>query len=356
MQVSSIKGRGVSTNPLNRFQSVHSIPDQASVCREQSILTEVIEQTAVTVISKNQSPDVPHDQSINPYAGCEHGCVYCYARPTHAYHDLSPGLDFETKIIVKTNAADCFEQEINKANYKVKPVLIGANTDPYQPIEKQQQLTRKLLQVCLERSHPVTLITKSGLIERDLDLLGPLAHKGLCSVRISVTTLDDGLKRKLEPRTASGSARLDAISKLSAAGVPTGVLVAPVIPAINDCEIEAILEASKLAGATSASYVLLRLPLEVKDLFSDWLQLHYPQRAKHVLSLITQSRGGKMYEAKFGKRMTGEGVFADMIRKRFDLACHRFGLQTLDSHKFNYRLFSKEAFVSQESSCQMSLF
>lgn len=360
MQTQALKGRGASSNPSNRFHSIHSVkelPNESEMFDEGNhgiklISTEIIEQTAKTVIARNQSPDVPHEQSVNPYAGCEHGCVYCYARPSHAYHDLSPGLDFETKIIAKTNADECLRQEISKPAYKPKPILIGANTDPYQPVESRYQLTRKLLEVCLEKGQPVSLITKSHLIERDLDLLEALAQKGLCSVRVSVTTLDNELKRILEPRTASGSARLAAIHKLATAGVPTGVIVAPVIPSINDKELEAILKASKDAGASSATYILLRLPHEVKDLFSEWLEIHYPQRAKHVLSLISQCRGGKLYDSNYKNRMTGEGVFAEMISTRFSVACNRLGLKMVANEKLNLSLFK----AAQGAHPQMCLF
>lgn len=349
--IQSIKGRGTSSNPANRFHNLITTTDETEFESVQKPCTEVYEQSAKTVISRNNSPDVPHDQSVNPYAGCEHGCVYCYARPTHAYHDLSPGLDFETKIIAKTNAVDILEKEISSPSYKCKPILLGANTDPYQPIEKDYELTRKLLQLCLKKNQPVSLITKSALIERDMDVLSELASRGLSSVRMSITTLDNDLKRKLEPRTASGDSRLSTVSKLVAEGVPTGVLIAPVIPSINDHEIEAILTASKSAGATSANYILLRLPLEVKEMFQEWLTLHYPQRAKHVLSLIEQSRGGRLYNASFNQRMTGEGVFAEMIAKRFMNACRREGLKVDMTEKLNCSLFSIEA-----ANHQMSLF
>jgi len=349
--IQSMKGRGASTNPVNRFHNLISVMDETEYEMVQAPCTEVYEQSAKTLISKNTSPDVPHEQSVNPYAGCEHGCVYCYARPTHAYHDLSPGLDFETKLIAKTNAAELLEKEISAPSYKCKPILLGANTDPYQPIEKNYELTRQLLELCLKKNQPVSLITKSTLIERDLDVLSELASKGLSSVRMSITTLDNDLKRKLEPRTASGHSRLKVLSKLVAEGVPTGVLVAPVIPSINDHEIEGILSASKSAGAMSANYILLRLPREVKDMFQEWLTLHYPQRAKHVLSLIEQSRGGRLYNPSFNQRMTGEGVFAEMIAKRFVNACRREGVKIDTSEKLNCSLFSVHA-----SNHQMSLF
>lgn len=360
MQLQALKGRGVSSNPANRFHQVNSVEESVSDRnfddeqndRIKLLSTDIIEQTAKTVIVRNQSPDVPHELSVNPYAGCEHGCVYCYARPSHAYQDLSPGLDFETKIIAKTNANECYEQEISKPGYKPKPILIGANTDPYQPVENRYQLTRRLLETSLEKGQPVSLITKSNLIERDLDVLEALAQKGLCSVRISVTTLDNELKRILEPRTASGSARLATISKLTSVGVPTGVIVAPVIPSINDKEIEAILKASKEAGASSATYILLRLPHEVKALFSDWLEIHFPQRAKHVLSLISQCRGGKLYDSNFSRRMTGEGVFAEMIASRFSVTCNRLGLKVAATEKLNLSLFN----ASQKAHPQMCLF
>jgi DNA repair photolyase len=343
----SVKGRGALSNVQSRFIPLKTVTQEhKSACQ-----TEVIEQEAKTILSKNDSPDVPHALSVNPYAGCEHGCIYCYARPTHSYHELSPGIDFETKIIAKVNAVELLAEEIAKPNYQCKPILIGANTDPYQPIEKDYQLTRRLLEQCLEANQPVSIITKSSLILRDLDILKQLANKGLCSVNISITTLDNSVKRKLEPRAASGQTRLTVIKALSDASVPVGVIVAPVIPAINDKELEAILTESAQHGAHSATYILLRLPREVKDIFVEWIQHYYPQKAKHVLSLIAQTRGGKLYDSNFHNRMSGQGVFSDMIAQRFKLVCNRLGLVMDKKEKLNCQLFHPG-----RSQGQMSLF
>jgi DNA repair photolyase len=281
---------------------------------------------ARTIISRNNSPDVPFYQSINPYQGCEHGCTYCYARPTHAYLDLSPGIDFETRLSYKANAAELLERELSARNYRCQNITLGANTDPYQPVEKQYQITRGILRVLQKFRHPVAIITKGALITRDLDILSEMAADKLCSVAISVTTLDPQVKRTLEPRAASASARLGAMAQLSAAGVPVTLLFAPVIPALNDCDMEAILSRSHDAGARSAAYMMLRLPLEIRDLFFEWLHEHYPQRAEHVISLIRQSRGGADNDSRFGHRMRGTGPFAELIRQRFQLSCKNLGL------------------------------
>lgn len=351
----AIKGRGAVSNPVNRYHakiSVLDVTEDGFNKDKKSDQTDCLPLEAKTILSKNKSPDVPFDVSINPYSGCEHGCIYCYARPTHAYHDLSPGLDFETKIFAKENAAELLKSAFSKKGYVCKPINLGANTDPYQPIEAQKKITRQLLEVFLQYKHPVTIITKGNLILRDLDLLQELAQQGLCSVRISVTTLDNKIKRTLEPRAASAEARFKVIQELAGAGVPTGLLLAPVIPSINDHEIERIVGKAAANGAVSAEYILLRLPLEVKQLFQDWLTAHYPNRAKHVLSLISQSRGGKLYDSGFSQRMKGTGVFADMLAKRFTLACKKHGLKNDNRELLNHRLFEQ----TLTSIGQMSLF
>jgi DNA repair photolyase len=323
------RGRGTASNPANRFAPSRSVAEDDGWLQEvpPSRATEVRVEMAKSIITRNQSPDLPFDRSINPYRGCEHGCIYCYARPSHAYWDLSPGLDFETRLIAKTNAPTLLEQQLAKPGYVCAPINLGSNTDPYQPIERQQQLTRRTLQVLLDHRHPLTLVTKGSLILRDLDLLTELARQRLVAVMISLTTLDDELKRTLEPRAAAPAARLRAIRVLRDNGIPVGVLCAPMIPMINDMEMERLLEAAKDAGAQRASYMFLRLPREVAPLFAQWLQAHYPQRAEHVLSLVRQSRGGELYDSRFGARMRGEGAFAALLAQRFAVASKRLGLQ-----------------------------
>ncbi|UTW13184.1 PA0069 family radical SAM protein [Marinobacterium rhizophilum] len=323
-----LQGRGALSNPANRFAPTRSdidpVEDGDMPAR---IATVQIDERPKSIISRNQSPDVPFEQSINPYRGCEHGCIYCFARPNHAYWDLSPGIDFETHIIVKQGAAEQLERELRAKNYRCRPITLGANTDPYQPIEQQRRITRELLEVLARFRHPFSIITKGALISRDLDILGAMAEQQLCSVMISMTTLDPQLKRTLEPRAAGPRTRLDAIRQLSDAGVPVGVLLAPLIPMINDRELEAMLEASAAAGARSAGFVFIRLPREVEGLFREWLDCHYPERAGHVMSLIAQSRNGAAYDCRFGSRMRGEGLFAEMIAQRFRLATNKFGLR-----------------------------
>lgn len=295
---------------------------------------------ARSIISHNQSPDVPFERSINPYQGCEHGCIYCYARPSHSYMDLSPGLDFETRIFYKSNAAETLLREWEKRGYVCEPITIGANTDPYQPAEKNTQITRDLLLLFQKHRHPVNLITKGALILRDIDLLADLAAAGLCSVAISLPTLERPLKRIMEPRVPSAEARLAAISALTERGVPVSVLMAPLIPAINDHEIESVIEAAAGAGARQAHYIFLRLPFEVKELFVEWLETHFPDRATHVMSLVRQASGGKDYDHRFGLRQSGRGPYAEMLAGRFKAACRRFGLgddryqDTLDTEQF----------------------
>ncbi len=341
MQV-PIKGRGTGDQREGRFESRHVMPEEDGWWREEEIrapATEVKAEVARSIISHNDSPDIPFSQSINPYRGCEHGCIYCYARPTHSYLNLSPGLDFETKLSVKVNAAQLLEQELSRPKYRPDVINLGANTDPYQPIEREYRITRSLLEVCVRFRHPVTIVTKSHLVLRDLDLLQDLAKDNLCYVMVSVTTLDESLKRSLEPRAPSPAARLRAIAALSAAKVPVGVLAAPMIPALNDHELEKIIEAAAGAGALTAGFILVRLPLEVKDLFESWLREHAPLRAEHVLSRIRAMRGGQLNDARFGSRFKGEGVEATLMQQRGDVACRRFGLNRRLQYQLNISAF-----------------
>jgi len=325
------KGRGALSNPEGRFEDCrHEYLQDGWEQPEAEDLppleTTVTPEPARSIISRNQSPDIPFAQSINPYRGCEHGCIYCFARPSHAYLNLSPGLDFETKLFYKDHAAELLERELRKPGYRCQPIALGANTDPYQPIERKLEVTRSLLLVLQRFRHPVTIITKSTLITRDLDILAEMAKQGLATVMVSVTTLDAGLKRTLEPRTPSARSRLQTVHALAMADVPVGVLTAPIIPMVNDADMEHILEQAAAAGACCAGYVLLRLPHELKELFREWLELHLPDRAQHVMSLIRQSHGGKDYAAEFGTRMRGTGEYAELIAQRFRLACKRLGL------------------------------
>jgi DNA repair photolyase len=339
----SFKGRGSSSNVAGRFDSL--ILEKTDDGWYQDEIVEnptetVLPDRARSIITSNNSPDVGFDVSINPYRGCAHGCVYCFARPTHSYLGLSPGLDFETKLFYKADAVSILEAELAKPKYVCKTIALGINTDGYQPLEKRLEVTRGILAVLARCRHPVTIVTKGALIVRDLDLLTDLAKDHLVSVMVSVTSLTNEIKRTLEPRTASPAARLRVIEQLSAAGVPVGVLVAPVIPAVTDHEIEDILSAAKAAGATRAGYVLLRLPHELKIIFRDWLAEHYPDRAKHVMSLINQSRGGKDYDSQFGTRMRGTGPYAELLRTRFDLAKRKLGFAGADErYELNTKLF-----------------
>jgi DNA repair photolyase len=326
------KGRGAVSTPDGRYATVHVELDDGEVARRAETAPETVLRAmqAGRIISHNNSPDVPFDRSINPYQGCEHGCVYCYARPSHSYIDLSPGLDFETQVFYKPNAADRLLAEWQKPGYECKPITIGANTDPYQPAEKTLQITRRLLELFAEYRHPVNIITKSHLVARDIDLLADLAADQLCSVAVSIPTMDAELKRRMEPRVPSAQARLKAMQQLTDAGIPVSVLVAPIIPAINDSEIEAILKAAVAVGATQAHYIFLRLPNEVKEIFSDWLESHYADRAEHVLSLVRQASGGKQYDHRFGLRQTGRGPYAEMLASRFRTASRQLGLDSSD--------------------------
>jgi DNA repair photolyase len=350
----TLKGRGTTAQPANRFAKEHTeavddgwetaSADGGAPWGNQAgrptwfdaegeaaphPQTTVTEERARSIVSHNDSPDVGFDSSINPYRGCEHGCIYCFARPTHAYLDLSPGLDFETKLYAKTNAAERLRVELAKPKYRVSPIALGINTDAYQPIERKYRVTRGVLEVLAETRHPVSIITKNALVERDLDLLVPMAKDGLATVYFSVTTLDNHLAAKMEPRASAPHAKLRAMRALHEAGVPVGVMVAPVVPAITDPELETILEAAREAGAGAAGYVLLRLPHEIKDLFRDWLAQRFPDRAAHVMSLIRQMSGGKDYDPTFGKRMRGAGPFAQLLKRRFALATARLGFGRL---------------------------
>ncbi len=293
---------------------------------ERPLETTVTEERARSIISRNDSPDIGFEQSINPYRGCEHGCIYCYARPSHAYLELSPGLDFETKLFAKTNAAELLREELSRPGYRPSPIALGANTDCYQPIERKYRITRAILEVLAEFQHPVTLVTKSALIERDLDILAPMAQHNLVKVFVSIGSLDRALARKLEPRAASPQRRLDVLKALSKNNIPCGVMVAALIPALNDKTMEQVLDAAAQAGAREAAYVILRLPNELKTLFKEWLAAHYPERAEHVISIVRQMRGGRENDPDFGTRMSGTGKFAELVGKRFEIACRRFGL------------------------------
>ncbi|HUI21612.1 MAG TPA: PA0069 family radical SAM protein [Methylocella sp.] len=323
------KGRGALSNASGRFERetrLHESDGWGLAEDLPPLRTQVVHETSKTIIARNESPDISFDQSINPYRGCEHGCVYCFARPTHAYLGMSPGLDFETRLVSKVNAARLLERELSAPGYAVKTIAIGTNTDPYQPIERRERAMRSLLEVLALANHPVAIVTKSALVLRDLDLLVPMAGKGLVKVALSVTTLDPMLARKMEPRASSPDRRLETIRRLAEAGVPAAVMVAPIIPAINDSEIEAILTRAGAAGAREAGYVLLRLPLELREIFTEWLSAHYPNKLKHVLSLMRSARAGKLYDARFGARMTGAGPYAWMIGRRFEAAAARLGL------------------------------
>ena len=325
------KGRGAVSNVTGRHETERrqagddgwGILDVIAAPR-----TEITYERARTIITKNDSPDISFDRSINPYRGCEHGCSYCFARPTHANMGLSPGLDFETKLFVKTGAAALLEKELAAPRYEAKTIAIGTNTDPYQPIERTEKITRQILEVLSAANHPVGIVTKSALVLRDLDILAPMAAKGLVKVALSITTLDADLARRLEPRASAPARRLHAIEELAKAGVPVNVMVAPIIPAINDAEIETILTRAAALGAREAGYVMLRLPLEVQDLFEEWLDAHFPDKHRHVMTLVKSMRKGKAYDAAWGERMTGTGPFAWMIGRRFQAAVARNNYRT----------------------------
>jgi DNA repair photolyase len=338
---SAIKGRGTALNPAVRFdaQSRDAFYDGWDVEDDTPPpQTTLMRDSTRSIITRNDSPDLGFDRSINPYRGCEHGCIYCFARPTHAYLGLSPGLDFETKIVFKPEAAALLEKELSKPGYEPRPIILGSNTDPYQPVERTLKITRALLEVLEKFNHPVAIVSKSAGMLRDVDILSRMAKQNLVRIHLSITTLDAGLARAMEPRAASPSRRLAAITALTQAGIPTGVLAAPMIPGLNDAELEHIIEAAARAGATTAGITLLRLPLELTELFTNWLNTHLPERAGHVLSLIRQMRGGKLNDPQFHTRFAGSGPYAELLAKRFSRAARQHGLNTerfaLDTTKF----------------------
>lgn len=324
------KGRAASSNMVSRFDphTRESLDDGWGSLDEETppLRTEVMLDASRSVINYIQSPDLPFDRTLNPYRGCEHGCIYCYARPTHAYLGMSPGLDFESRLLMKADAVALLKKELAHPKYQCKPIALGMNTDGYQPIEREYQLTRQIIQVLSESNHPFSLVTKSSLVERDIDLIAPMAAKRLASIYVSITTLDRQVARRLEPRAAAPERRFETLRRLSEAGIPTGVMVAPVIPALTDCDMEQILEKAHEAGARKAGYVFLRLPHELSDLFQEWLQQYFPLKAQHVMSIVRQSRGGKDYQSEFGQRMRGDGIFADLLAHRFKLSCHKLGM------------------------------
>lgn len=357
-----LKGRGADSNPDNRFeQHAYELIDDGWGSLDvpiEAIRTEVQVDKARSIINYNQSPDIPFDRSINPYRGCEHGCVYCFARPSHAYLGLSPGLDFETRLFYKPDAVAQLRRELARPSYHCAPVALGINTDAYQPLERRLGLTRQLLEVLKQHAHPLSIVTKSALIERDLDTLSQLAQQNLVHVMVSITTLKRDLARRLEPRAAAPQRRLRTIERLAEAGIPVGVLVAPLIPVLTDSELETIMDAAHTAGAQAAGYVLLRLPHEVKALFKDWLQNHAPLSAEHVMNRIRDCRGGREYDARFGARMRGEGVFAELLAKRFQKAYRKLGftgLPGLDCDGFKSNAHNGLSSDGLESN-QLSLF
>src|SRR6266849_725212 len=348
------RGRGAQSNASGRFEPLARVAFDDGWQNFEELppfKTTVTIDSTRKIITRNDSPDISFDRSINPYRGCEHGCIYCFARPTHAYLGLSPGLDFESKLFMKPDAPELLERELSARNYTPRTIAIGTNTDPYQPIERRHAIMRRILEVLERSGHPVGIVTKSNLVTRDIDILARMASRKLVRVGISVTSLDAKLARTMEPRAPTPARRLEALRALAAAGIPTTVMVAPVIPAINDAEIERILEAAAACGAEAAGYVLLRLPLEVRDLFREWLQTNFPDRERHVFALIRQTRGGKDYDATFGKRMTGGGPYAWMIGKRFETTCSRLGLNV---HKTE--LTTEHFKPPRPASEQLSLF
>lgn len=324
----SRRGRGAVSNRSGRFEALRraAFDDGWEADEPPRLKTELSVDASRSIIARNASPDMPFDRSINPYRGCEHGCVYCFARPTHAFLGLSPGLDFETKLVMKPDAPELLRKALAARRYEPRPIAIGTNTDPYQPVEKQQRIMRGVLETLAAFNHPVTIVTKSALVARDADILGEMGRRGLAKVALSLTTLDPGLSRKMEPRAAAPQRRLWALRQLSAAGCPTGVILAPLIPAINDHEIEALMRAAAASGAKTASYIVLRLPLEVRDLFVEWLETHFPDRAGRVMRYVRELHGGRDYDPEWGKRLRGEGVYAGLIRRRFQRAAAAHGL------------------------------
>lgn len=350
------KGRGAVSNQTGRFEGYDAIAIDDGWDRPEDedlppLRTTVTADATRTIIARNTSPDVPFDRSINPYRGCEHGCVYCFARPTHAFLGLSPGLDFESRLFYKPDAAALLENELRRPKYTCDVMAMGTNTDPYQPIEREYRLTRQVLEVLAAHNHPVGIVTKSSLIARDIDILGPMAEKRLAQVCISVTTLDRDLSRTMEPRAPTPQRRLDTIRALVDAGIPCGVMAAPMIPVLTDPELESILEAATDAGAHMAGYVLLRLPLEIKDLFREWLDAHAPMKAQHVMNAVTEAGGGQIYDPTFGVRQRGTGVYAELLLQRFEKACKRLGLNAR-----KYRLDKTQFSPPPRTGDQLALF
>lgn len=331
MTTERIKGRGAASNPVGRFEATRAVAEDDGWWRDAEpvrIVRTVMDEHARSIINENDSPDIPFDQSINPYRGCEHGCVYCYARPNHEYLNLSPGLDFESKLFAKVNAPQVLRGAFARRGYVCRPINLGASTDPYQPIERERRITRGLLEVFVEHAHPLTIVTRNALVLRDLDLLQALATQQLVQVFVSITTLDNHLASRMEPRATAPHTRLRTVASLAAAGVPVGVFAAPIIPAINDAELETIMAAAREAGASTISYTLLRLPHQVATLFREWLEVHFPGRAAHVMSLVQQMRGGRDNDPRFGSRMKGEGQFAELLKQRFNLARKRLAFSS----------------------------
>jgi DNA repair photolyase len=355
-----LKGRGAVTNLQGRYERDEReafddgwLPDQDDA--PPPLKTQVFEERASGILTRNASPDIPFNVSLNPYRGCEHGCIYCFARPTHSYLGLSPGLDFESRIYAKINAPELLQRELSKKNYTPEPIALGVNTDAYQPVERELRLTRRVIEVLHESGHPFAAITKSSLIERDIDLLAPMAARGQMMAAVTITTLDAQIARTLEPRAATPMRRLRTIRALSDAGIPVGVSVAPVIPFVTEPDLERILEACAEAGATSASYIVLRLPWEVAPLFKDWLAAHFPQRAERVMARVRDMRGGKDYDSSFAHRMKGEGAWADLLKQRFDKAVKRLGLNARRHGILDMSHFKKPTAASS-SNPQLTLF
>ena len=354
-----IKGRGAASNREGRFEALaKSIEDDGWHRDDEGVprpATQGRVEQGRSSLSHNDSPDLPFSLSINPYRGCEHGCNYCYARPSHSYLNLSPGLDFETRLFAKTNAAELLREELRKPGHVVSPITLGANTDCYQPIEREYRITRSIIEVLAECRHPLTILTKNALVERDIDLLAPMAEQRLVQVFVSINALDNHLASSLEPRASAPHRRMQAIATLNAAGVPCGVLVAPVIPVLTDHEVERVLEASAAAGASSAAYVLLRLPYEVKTLFREWLEAHFPETAAHVMARVAQLRGGRDNDSDFRTRMSGQGAFASLLRQRFEVACRRLQLEARRWSGLDTTQFRRPAAPDAAAAGQLSL-
>ena len=326
------RGRGAARNVKSRYDKRETVPHPEALDAEDleasaNPATELIEDRTRTILAKNDSPDISFDRSINPYRGCEHGCVYCFARPSHAWLDMSPGLDFETRILFKPHAAELLRRELASKSYRCRPIALGSNTDPYQPAERKLRITRSILEVLAEHDHPVTIVTKSALVTRDLDLLAPMARRRLAAVYVSLTTLDPALARTMEPRAAAPARRVETLAAVGAAGVPTGVLASPIIPGLNDSELESILEAAAGAGVRTAAYLLVRLPHEVEQIFVEWLETSFPTRAAKVLHQLREMRGGALNDPRFGSRFTGQGPLAELLQRRFEVACRRLGFE-----------------------------